>query len=161
MDDIFCNTKYLLFKHCCYCFVQWTIYHLSFCRKVKRQYKHNLSCTMQQLPTSIPTDSSPSAFHREFKNNYLKCHNHRCLYRRNNVHRHFTESSKIITWNATITDVQTDRCTSVGKLSAGQCYWQNYRRTVWIPKGGDLNASLTAPACRWNYRQTTKNMEGD
>jgi hypothetical protein len=31
---------------------------------------------------SIPTDISPSAFHREFKNNYLKCHNHRPEYRR-------------------------------------------------------------------------------
>jgi len=50
MDDIFCNMKYLfykfiyvLFKHCCYCFVRWTIYHLSVCRKVNRQYKYNLS----------------------------------------------------------------------------------------------------------------------
>jgi len=51
MDDIFCNTKYLfykfvLFKHCCYCFVRWTIYHLSVCKKLNRQYKHHLSCTL-------------------------------------------------------------------------------------------------------------------
>jgi hypothetical protein len=51
MDDIFCNTKYLfykfvLFKHCCYCFMRWTVCNLSICRKVNRQYKHNLSCTL-------------------------------------------------------------------------------------------------------------------
>ena len=51
MDDIFCNTKYLfykfvLFKHCCYCFVRWTICNLSVCRKENRQNKHNLYCTL-------------------------------------------------------------------------------------------------------------------
>jgi len=94
MDDIFCNTKYLfykfiyvLFKHCCYCFVRWTIYHLSVCRKVNRQSKYNLSCTM----------------------NY-----HRRKYRRTKVHRHLTESSKIITRNATIIDELSDDPQSVG-----------------------------------------------
>jgi len=51
MDDIFCNKKYLfykfvLFKHCYYCFVRWTVCNLSVCKKVNRQYKHNLSCTL-------------------------------------------------------------------------------------------------------------------
>jgi len=94
IDDIFCNTKYLfykfiyvLFKHYCYYFVQWTVYHLSVCRKVNRQYKYNLSCTM----------------------NY-----HRRQYRRMKVRRHFTESWKIITGNATITDELSDDPQSVG-----------------------------------------------
>ena len=71
---------------------------------------------MPQSPTFVPTVICPSTFHREFENNYLKCHNHRRLYRQNNVRRHFTESSKIITWNATITDVYTDGYKSIGKL---------------------------------------------
>ena len=108
MDDIFSNMKYLLLKHCCYCFVRWTVYHLSFCRKVNRQYKYNISCAVQQLPTN----SLPSASHREFKNNYLKCHNHRRPYRWTHVFQHLTESSKIITRNATITDDDTDGLTS-------------------------------------------------
>jgi hypothetical protein len=48
------------------------------------------------------------------QNNYLKCHYHRCPYRQTNVRRHFIESWKIITWNATITDVHTDGQTSIG-----------------------------------------------
>jgi hypothetical protein len=83
MDDIFCNTKYLfykfvLFKHCCYCFVRRTVYHLSVCMKVNRQYKHHLSCTLHYhrripvrrhftvailSPTTLRTDSSLSVFH--------------------------------------------------------------------------------------------------
>jgi hypothetical protein len=115
-----------------------TVCNLSVRRRVNRQYKHNLSCTvhdhrrlykrklsvgilprvekyllqmphsstsiptdtvsvgilqrvekylleMPQSPTSIPTDmypTNPSAFHRELKNIYWKCHNHRRLYRR-------------------------------------------------------------------------------
>ena len=62
MDDIFCNMKYLFYKFM-YClstlvivFVRCTVYHLSVCRKVNRQYKDNLSCTMPQLPMSIPTE---------------------------------------------------------------------------------------------------------
>ena len=135
MDDIFCNTKYLLFKHCCYCFVRWTVYHLSFCRKVNRQYKYNIYCTVQQLPTSIPTDSHLSASHREFKNNYSKCHTHRRKYRRTNIHRHLIESSKIITRNATITDGYTDVIMSVGNLLVDKFYQQKYQRNVQILKG--------------------------
>jgi len=92
MDDIFCNMKYLfykfvLFKHCCYYFVRWTVYHLSIYRKVNRQHKHHLSCMLhyhrrlyrritvrqhftvaslempQPSPTTLRTDSSPSAFY--------------------------------------------------------------------------------------------------
>jgi len=48
------------------------------------------------------------------KNNYLKCHHHRRRYRQTNFHRHFTKSWKIITSNATITDIDTDGQTSVG-----------------------------------------------
>jgi len=98
MDDIFCNTKYLfykfvLFKHCCYCFVRWTVYHLSVCRKVNRQYKHHLSCTLhyhrrpyrritvrrhftvallempQPSPMTLRMDSIPSAFHSSVAGN--------------------------------------------------------------------------------------------
>ena len=54
----------------------------------------------------------------------------------------------------------TDAFKSVGKLSAGQFYRQNYRWTAWISKGCALNAPLTASSCRRNYRRTTKNMEG-
>ena len=91
MDDIFCNTKYLfykfvLFKHYCYCFVRWIVYHLSVCRKVNRQYKHQLSCTM---------------------------HYHQRPYRWTHVRRYFTESWKIFTGNATITDDFADGLLSV------------------------------------------------
>jgi len=91
MDDIFWNTKYLfykfvLFKHCCYCFVRWIVYHLSVCRKVNRQYKHHLSCTM---------------------------HYHQRPYRWTHVRRYFTETWKIFTGNATITDDFADGLLSV------------------------------------------------
>jgi hypothetical protein len=140
--------------------------------------------------TATPTEFSPSAFHREFENNYLKCHpitdghtdglSPSAFHREfeNNylkchpitdglVRRHFTESSKIITWNATpsptdlrpsafhrefennylkchpITDGHTDAFKSVGKLSAVQFYRQHYRRTARISKCCALNAPLT------------------
>jgi hypothetical protein len=71
-----------------------------------------------QSSTATPTDLRPSAFHREFENNYLKCH--------------------------PITDGHTDAFKSVGKLSAVQFYRQHYRRTARISKGCALNAPLTA-----------------
>jgi len=96
----FGNTKYLfykfvLFKHCCYCFVRWTICNLSVYRKVNRQYKHNLSCTLHyhRLPyrqitvrrhfivaslempqsslTTLWTDYSPLAFHSSLTGNAI------------------------------------------------------------------------------------------
>jgi len=87
---------------------------LAFHRKFKNNY-----LKMPQLPTPIPTDNSPSAFHREFKNNYLKMPQLPTPLRRIIVYRHFTESSKIITWNATITDDGTDGINSVRKLLTG------------------------------------------
>jgi hypothetical protein len=112
---------------------------------------------MPLSPTSKPTDKLPSAFHSELKNNCLKCHYHRRLYRRTNFRRHFTESWKIINWNVTITDIHTDGFQTVGMLSVGHYYRQHHRRTVWIPKSGALNASLTVSFCR----RTAKNMEGN
>ena len=82
-----CNIYYVLFKQCCYCFVRCTVYHLSVCKKVNRQYKHHLSCTM---------------------------HYHRRPYRRTHVRRYFTKSWKIFTGNATITDDFADGLPSVG-----------------------------------------------
>jgi hypothetical protein len=108
-----------------------------------------------------PCRRNMSAFHRELKNNYWKCHNHRQTFRRPELRRHFTESWKIITGNATITDECSDGFQSIGMLSAGQYYRPNHRRTVWIPKGSALNASLTASFCQRNYRRTAKNIEGN
>ena len=62
-------------------FMWWTVYQLSFCRKVNRQYKDNLSCIMQT---------------------------YRHPYRRMVIRRYLTESSKLITQNATNTDDITD-----------------------------------------------------
>jgi hypothetical protein len=77
----------VLFKHCYYCFVRWTICNLSVCKKVNRQYKHNLSCTLHyhgrpywrikvrqpftvaSSPTTLRTDYSPSAFHSNLTGN--------------------------------------------------------------------------------------------
>ena len=68
---------------------------------IQRQpFLHNAN-----LPTSIPTDNHPSVSHREFENIYAKCHKHRRhyrrlhrqLYRRNQIRRYITESSKTIT----------------------------------------------------------------
>jgi hypothetical protein len=102
-------------------------------------------------PTGTPTTISPSAFHRKFKNNYLKCHpindGHTDGHKSVGISH---KNSKIITWNATlsptgtpmaicplafhrkfennylkchpITDGHTDEFKSVGKLSAGQFY---------------------------------------
>jgi hypothetical protein len=145
-----------LFKHCCYCIVRWTIYYLSVCRKIIRQYKHHLSCTL---------------------------HYHRRSYRRIPVLRHFTVASlempqpsptplwtdtssstfhSSVPGNATtITDDFADEYQSVGIVSASHNYWQNHRQTVRIPKHWALNASLTTCICRRNYRRTAKNMEGN
>jgi hypothetical protein len=95
---------------------------------------HKSSKIITWNATQSPTAVSPSAFHKEFENNYLKCH--------------------------PITNGHTDEFKSVSKLSAGQFYRQNYRRTARISKGCALNAPLTVSSCRRNYRQTTKNMEG-
>jgi hypothetical protein len=72
---------YFISVNCYYCFVQWTVCNLSVCRKVNRQYKHNLACAE---------------------------HDHQLPYRGLHVRWHFTESCKIFTGNATITDVHTD-----------------------------------------------------
>jgi len=133
--------------------------------------------------TSILTEQSPSTFHRELKNIYCKCHNHRRLYRRTTIRWHFIESWKIFTANATITDDFTDGQPSVGisqrvekyllqmphshrwiyrrtsihrDLSTVHNHRQNHWQTVWILKGRVLNASLTMCSCRWNYRRTVK-----
>jgi hypothetical protein len=97
------NKVYVLFKHCCYYFVRWTVYHLSVCRKVNRQYKYNLTCTLHYhrrpyrwtkirqyftenwkiitgnatITNDLSNVHNPSAFNRELKNNYCKCHIHR------------------------------------------------------------------------------------
>ena len=65
----------------------------------------NIYNKMPQSPTSIPTENHPSVSHREFENIYAKCHQHRRhyrrlhrqLYRRNQIRRYITESSKTIT----------------------------------------------------------------
>ena len=90
---------------------------------------------MPQSPTTIPTDSSPSTSHREFENNYSKCHNHRLTYRQTWVRRHLAKSSKIITQNSTITDEHANGFKFVDNLSVGKCYRQKYRRNMRIPKG--------------------------
>jgi hypothetical protein len=131
-----------LFKHCCYCFMRWTVYHLSVCRKINKQYKHHLSYTLhyhrrlywripvlrhftvasleipQPSPTPLWTDTSSSAFHSSVPGNAI-----------------------------TITDEFTDGYQSVN--------------IVRIPKGWALNASLTVCICRRNYWRTAKNMEGN
>jgi hypothetical protein len=119
---------YFISVICCYYFVRWTVNNISVCRKVNRQYKHNLSCTV---------------------------HDHRRLYQRITVRRHFTES---FTRNAIITDDFVDglrpsafhrecwkchnhrrlcnRITVRRHLSAVHNYRQIHRQTVRIPKGG-------------------------
>jgi hypothetical protein len=69
-----------------------------------------------------------------FYRGWWKWHNHRRLCRWNPVHQHW---------------------------SAVHDHWQVHRRTVRIPKGKALNASLIACRCRRNYRRTAKNMEGN
>jgi hypothetical protein len=128
MDDIFCNMKYLfykfvLFKHCCYCFVRWIVYHLSVYMKVNRQHKHHLSCTL---------------------------HCHRSPYRRITVRRHFTiaslempQPSPTMLWTdcissafhnsvtgkaTTITDDVADGFQSVSILQLRHCKCHNYHR---------------------------------
>ena len=88
---------YLLFKHCCYCFVRWSIYHWIFCRKVNRKYKHNTSCTLNNHRRKYRRKPVRRHLTESLKIITLKCHNHRRPYRRTYVRRHLTESSKIIT----------------------------------------------------------------
>jgi len=105
-----------------------------------------------KLPTKSPTDCVNT------KGWGIKCISDRV---RTTVHRHITESWKNITGNATITDDVADGFQSVGMLSVGQNYRQNHWRTVRIPKGRALNASLTASICWQNYWLPAKNMEGN
>jgi len=115
--------------------VRWTVCNLSVCRKVNRQYKHNLSCTVQS-PMSIPTDYSPSTFHREL---HWKFHNHRRPYRRITVHQHFTESC---TGNATI----TDDCTDGYHPSAFHKEWWKCHNHQWITVRRHFTKSCTGNA---------------
>jgi hypothetical protein len=73
---------YFINVNCYYCFVQWTVCNLSVCRKVNRQYKHNLACTEHDHQLPYWRITRPLAFHRELQNIYWKCHNHRRPYRR-------------------------------------------------------------------------------
>ena len=86
-----------MFKHCCYYFVRWTVYHLSVCRKVNRQYKYNLSCTMHYHRHPYRRNKVRRHFTESWKIITGKCHNYRKLCRRPTVRRHFTKSWKIIT----------------------------------------------------------------
>jgi hypothetical protein len=215
-----------LFKHCYYCFVWWTVCNLSVCKKVNRQYKHNLSCTLHYHRRPYRRIK----VHRPFTVASLECHNHhrwlcgRITVRRHftvaslempqsspttlqtdYVHRHFTVASlempqsspttlrsdyspsafhSSLTGNATIiTDDFVDGLSQSAfyrgwwkwhnhrrlcrwnpvhqHWSAVHDHWQVHRRTVRIPKGKALNASLIACRCRRNYRRTAKNMEGN
>jgi hypothetical protein len=126
-------------------------------KKIQTSYQNEALCkTWNMCCLSIVVIA---LCNRQFsnQNNYLKCHYHR----QTNVRRHFTESWKIITWNATITDVHADRFQSIGMLSTGHYYRQHHQRTLRIPKSGALNASLTTSFYRQNYRQAMKNMEGN
>ena len=150
---------YLLFKHCCYCFVQWTIYNWIFCRKVNRKYKHNTSCTLNNHRR--PYWRTRVRWHLTESSKIItpKCHKHRRLYRRTCVRRHLTESSKIITPKChnprrlyrRIYRRLYRRINSIGKLSVGKFYRQKYQRNVWIPKG--VNWMHLWP-CQITYRFT-------
>ena len=178
MDDIFCNKKYLfykfvLFKHCYYCFVRWTVCNLSVCKKVNRQYKHNLSCTLLyhwrpyrrikvRRPFTIASLEMPQSSSMNLRMDYSLSAFHSSL-----------------TGNATIITDDFANGLSPSAFYRGWWKWHNHRRicrrnpvrqhwsavhnhrqvhwwTVRISKGEALNASLIACRCR----RTAKNMEG-
>jgi hypothetical protein len=81
--------------------VRRAVCNLSVCRKVNRQYKHNLSCTV---------------------------HDHRRPYRRIIVRRHFIES---FTRNATITDDFEDGLQSIGISHRASLEMPQSPTTLW------------------------------
>ena len=111
-------------------------------------------------PTPTPTDLSSSASHREFENNYRKCHYQWRLYRRLHRHirrwiyyrRYLTESSKTITQNATI----TDGIKFVGNLSGPKLTIEILTECA-NSKEFALNEPLTAS----DYRRSAENIEGN
>jgi hypothetical protein len=111
---------------------------------VRRHYTES-SKIITWNATISPTALSPSAFHREFKNNYLKCHpitdGNTDGISPSVFHREF-ENNYLKCHQ--ITDGHTDEFKYVGKLSAVQFYRQHYWRTARISKGCALNAPLTA-----------------
>jgi len=123
--------------------------------KVNRQYKHHLSCTLhyhrrpyrqipvrrhftvaslempQPSPTTLRTDSSPSAFHSNVPGNATTI---------TDTFADGYQSVGVPGNTTTITDDFADAYQSVGIVSACHNYRQNHRRTVRISKGGALNA---------------------
>ena len=108
---------YLLFKHCCYCFVRWTVYHWIFCKKVNRKYEHNTSCTLNNHWRPYRRTTVFRHLTESSKIITPKCHNHRHPYQRTVVRQHITESSKIITPKCHNHQRPYRRNLSVGKLS--------------------------------------------
>ena len=113
---------YLLFKHCCYCFVWWTVYHWIFFRKVNRKYNHNTSCTLNNHRR--PYRRTPVRQHLTESSKIItpKCHNHR----RTPVRRHLTESSKIITPTSIQTTLSTSIPTDIRPSASYREFENNY-----------------------------------
>ena len=127
---------YLLFKHCCYCFVWWTVYHWIFYRKVNRKYKHNISCTLNNHRHPYWRTAVRQHLIESSKIITAKYHNHRRPYRRTVVRRHLTESSKII----------TPKCHNHRRLYRRR-YRRQYRRNTSV--GADFTDKNTDEMCKF------------
>ena len=135
--------------------------NLSVCRRVNRQYKHNLSCTvhdhrrlyrrkhlvgilsrvakylleMSQSPTFIPRDTVSIDILQRVEKYLLEMLQSPTSLQADKVRRYFTESWEIFIANATITKlIPTDKFRR--HLSIVHNYRQTYRRMVWIPNDG-------------------------
>jgi hypothetical protein len=85
--------------------VQWAVCNLSVCRKVNRQYKHNLSYIVHNHRHLYQRITRPSTFHRELHKYLLEMPISPTLISTDTVRQHFIESC---TENATIIDDSTN-----------------------------------------------------
>ena len=129
---IFCTqTIYFISVNCCYCFVRWAVCSLSVCRKINRQYKHNLSCTVHSHRRLYWQINRPSASHKELHKYWL--------YRRTQsvgISQRAVEMPQSLTW------IPMDCICQ--HLSVVHNYQQNHRRE--FHRAG-INASLVACTC--------------
>jgi len=120
---------YFIIVHYCYCSVR-SVCNLSVYRRKNRQYRHNLSWIVQDNRRISRRTYSISILQRVEKY-LLEMPQSSTSLQTKTICQHFTESCKIFTTNAIITDIYTDGyspSTFVGAV-------HNYRWTVWIPKG--------------------------
>ena len=123
---------YFISVICCYYFVRWTVNNISVCRKVNRQYKHNLSCIVHDHRHLYQRITRSSAFHKQLHKYLLEMTlSPTSSIPTDTVRRHFTESCRNICWKCPLspTSLPTDTVRRHFTQSCINIYWKcHYHR---------------------------------